>query len=934
MKIVFRWVLGSALVAITSFNFLPLVTVAADEPDPRRPLPTEPLEEYDMPPAPSPLWGTGVSPGMISVHDQFTSHQVNVNNAGMNITGDAANEPSISVDPTDHNRITIGWRQFNSVTSNFRQAGVAWTNNAGATWTFPGVLENNVFRSDPVLVADDTGRFFYNSLLQSFFDNIWRSLDGGQTWTNLQGAGNATGGDKQWHGIDNTNSTGHGFQYQAWSTAGNNFQGRQFSRSIDGGVTWMNPINIPHSPQWGTLDVDSTGNLFIGGVQTAIDQVWCIRSTNAKNGAVTPTFDQSTAVNMGGIFGMSQAINPEGLVGQLFLAVDRSGTATNNNIYMQASLRPTGATNGADVMFVRSTDGGVTFSAPKRINDDAINHAKWHWMSTFSVAPNGRLDSVWLDTRNAANNTDSQLFYSYSLDGGVTWSPNISVSNLFNPFLGYPQQNKMGDYMTMVSDNTGADVAYAATFNNEEDVYHIRVAPGVAPTPTPGITPTPSPTATATVPPTPTPTPASPTPTPSATATPTPSEGPHADIGVTIADAPDPVQVGQNLTYTITVSVTALNFQGAGNVTMNEVVPASANFVSVTPSQGTCAGTSDITCHLGDFANSGTATVTLVVTPTVAGQLNNSATVTAFAADPNPANNFFMTSTTVLPVGTTPTPPPATPSPTPGITPVPTPAQAENLSTRMRVQTGENVGIGGFIITGSAPKHLLIRAIGPSLTSVSGALADPVLALHGSGGFATITNDNWQDDPVQAAAIIADGIPPTNNLESAIDVTLNPGAYTAIVSGKNNTTGVGLIEVYDLSPAVPAKLSNISTRALVGTGSDIVIAGFILGGQSGSDLIIARGIGSSLTGLGVANALANPTLELRDGNGTLLRSNNDWQEDAAQAALLTAAGLAPTDPLESGIVATLPPGAYTALLAGVNNTIGVGLVEVYDRGAP
>ena len=257
----------------------------------------------------------------------------------------------------------------------------------------------------------------------------------------------------------------------------------------------MNPINIPNSPQWGTLDVDTNGNLFIGGVNTARDQVWCIRSSNAKNGAVTPTFDQSTAVNLGGTFGFSQNINPEGLVGQLFLAVDRSGTGTNNNIYMLASVRPTGATNGADVMFVRSTNGGTSFSAPKRINDDPINHSKWHWMGTFSVAPNGRLDSVWLDTRNAANNTDSQLFYSYSTDAGVTWSPNVAVSNSFNPFLGYPQQNKMGDYMTMVSDNTGANVAYAATFNLEEDIYHIRVAPGVAPTPTPGITPTPTPDA-------------------------------------------------------------------------------------------------------------------------------------------------------------------------------------------------------------------------------------------------------------------------------------------------------------------------------------------------------------------------------------------------------------------------------------------------------
>ncbi len=154
---------------------------------------------------------------------------------------------------------------------------------------------------------------------------------------------------------------------------------------------------------------------------------------------------------------------------------------TNNNIYMMASVQPTGFSNGTDVMFARSTNGGLTFSAPLRINDDPINHNKWHWFGTLSVAPNGRIDSVWLDTRNAANNTDSQLFYSYSYRRRRTWSPNVAVSNSFNPFLGYPNQNKIGDYITIVSDNTGGNVAYSATFNNEEDVYYVRVAPA-APT--------------------------------------------------------------------------------------------------------------------------------------------------------------------------------------------------------------------------------------------------------------------------------------------------------------------------------------------------------------------------------------------------------------------------------------------------------------------
>jgi uncharacterized repeat protein (TIGR01451 family) len=893
----------------TGLVLLTVTALASGQTAPHKPLPTEPLEEYDDPPAPFPLRGMGVSPGMVSVHDQFTSHQVNVNGSGMNITGDAANEPSIAVDPTDHNRMVIGWRQFDSVTSNFRQGGWGWTNNGGATWTFPGVLESGVFRSDPVLDADDTGRFFFLSLLQSFDVTLWRSLNGGQTFTNIAPA---KGGDKQWFVIDNTaTSTGHGFQYQFWDNA-SPFAPGEFSRSTDGGFTWMDPITIPNAPQWGTPDVDSNGILFFGGVTTSKTQFWCLRSSNAKNGAVIPTFDQSTQVNMGGVISYFDTVNPEGLIGQVFLATDRSGTSTNNNVYMLASVQPTGFNTGSDVMFVRSTNGGQTFSAPKRVNDDPINHSKWHWFGTLAVAPNGRIDSVWFDTRNAANNTDSQLFYSYSTDAGVTWSPNIAVSNTFNPFLGYPQQNKLGDYMTIVSDNTGADVAYAATFNSEQDVYYVRVAPGVAPTPTP------SPTATATVPPTPTPTPSSPTPTATATVSPTPSEAPFVDIGVIKADSPDPVQVGQNLTYTITVSNGSPNL--ASNVTMTDTLPASVNFVSVIPSQGNCGGTSTVNCSLGQLPAFSSATVTLVVTPTIAGPLSNTATAPyPVLLDPSQSNNSSTASTTVLPAGTpTPTPAPA--------------AQAVNLSTRMRVQTGDNVGIGGFIIAGSAPKHVLLRGLGPSITGVSGVLADPVLELHGPGAFPTITNDNWRDDPAQEAAILATGIAPTNNLESAIEATLNPGAYTAVVRGKNNTSGLGLVEVYDLSQAVLAKLANISTRAFVSTGDNIVIAGFVLGSHSGNDRIVVRGIGPSLAALGVSNTLADPMLELRDSNGALLMANNDWQENGAQAAELTAAGLAPTNPLESGIAATLPPGVYTALLSGLNNGSGVGLVEVYDRG--
>ena len=487
----------------------------------------EPLEKpATMPPAY--IYRRETGPRMISRLGGFTSIQVNVDASGNNILGDAANESSITVDPTNHNRMAIGWRQFNSVMSDFRQGGWGFTTDAGMTWTFPGVLENNVFRSDPVLKSDEAGNFFYLSLLQTFCDNMYGSLDFGQTWTRLQSDGDAGGGDKEWFTIDKTNGTGHGFQYQAWSTAAPCSSG-QFSRSTDAGVTWMNPINIPDAPVWGTLDVDTNGNLFIGGGDFG-SQFFCVRSSNAQNPAVTPSFDQQVSVNLGGSVLFGATINPGGLAGQIFLAIDRSGTATNNNIYMIATVQQFSASNGSDVMFTRSTDGGLTFSAPLRITDDPVNQNKWHWFGTLAVAPNGRIDSVWLDTRNAANNTDSQLFYSWSTDGGVTWAPNVAISNSFNPFEGYPVQTKMGDYITIVSDNSGGDVAYPATFNfnpttgqHEEDVYYVRVSPTGVPTPTPTATPTATATTTpsATATPRPTPTPRS-APTPRSRPTPGP----------------------------------------------------------------------------------------------------------------------------------------------------------------------------------------------------------------------------------------------------------------------------------------------------------------------------------------------------------------------------------------------------------------------------
>src|SRR5215472_14679158 len=201
----------------------------------------EPLEKPGMPPAPLGTYRLESSPRMISRLGVFTSYQVNVDSQGNNIVGDAANEPSISVDPTDGNKIAIGWRQFDTVNSDFRQAGYGYSTDAGVTWTFPGTLQPGVERSDPVTNSDEIGTFSYLSLLvTSFCGDIWRSTNGGQSWTEQSPNAGAHSGDKEWFTIDKTNGTGHGFQYQAWSTAAT-CNGGQFSRSIDGGVTWQSP---------------------------------------------------------------------------------------------------------------------------------------------------------------------------------------------------------------------------------------------------------------------------------------------------------------------------------------------------------------------------------------------------------------------------------------------------------------------------------------------------------------------------------------------------------------------------------------------------------------------------------------------------------------------------------------------------------------------
>ncbi len=254
--------------------------------------------------------------------------------------------------------------------------------------------------------------------------------------------------------------------------------------------------------------------------------------------------------------------------------------------------------------------------------------------------------------------------------------------------------------------------------------------------------------------------------------------------------------------------------------------------------------------------------------------------------------------------------------------------QALNLSTRGLVSSGDNVLIGGFIVTGPGPKSVVLRALGPSLSGfgLSGVLADPVLKVYNSSRTLIATNDNWQDD-IGAAYIMQNGLAPGNPSESATLQTLAPGAYTVIVNGKDPTPGIGLVELYDLSPLSNSKLVNMSARGSVGTGDSVLISGFIVGDVE-SATVIVRALGPSLASFGVSGVLSDPTLTIQDANGSVIASNNNWQ-DNINAIDIQRNGLAPPNALESAIVLRLPAGSYTAIVRGANGGTGVGLAEVY-----
>ena len=260
---------------------------------------------------------------------------------------------------------------------------------------------------------------------------------------------------------------------------------------------------------------------------------------------------------------------------------------------------------------------------------------------------------------------------------------------------------------------------------------------------------------------------------------------------------------------------------------------------------------------------------------------------------------------------------------TPATPDAPPPVHLANISTRLAVGTGDNVLIAGFTITGSQQKRIMLRALGP-LLPVNENLADPTLELHDSSGATIAVNDNWRD--TQQDEVKATTIPPANDYDSSIVKSLTPGAYTAVLGGKGATTGVGVLEVYDLDLTVDSKLANISTRGRVDQGDNVLIAGTIVLGN-GTTTVLFRALGPSLPS-GIANRLEDPTLELHDGQGGVVATNDNWEDTQKDAIQQTT--IPPSHPREAAILTSLSPGAYTAVVRGKNNGTGVAVVDAYQ----
>jgi len=420
----------------------------------------------------------------------YTSVQMNVDAAGQNISGDAAQEPTIAFDPNNPSKLVAGWKQFSSVTSGNRQGGWAYSDNGGKSWHFEGVVTPGEQRTNIMVDVDSSGNFYYQNLHYSpsgdFAQDVqvFKSIDSGLSWLDPVYA-HGEGADKGRIGIDRSGTSSDGHIYVHWREG---LDDRHFTRSTDGGASFDEPVSIPGRPAFGTIAVGPEGQVYIGGrnelgilvgAKLVFSAYLFSTSLDARDPLASPSFT-TQEINLGGspvMFQFQNNPNQFGPLGDVQVGVDQSNGPLRGNIYVMSSVDPAGPDN-QDVNFIRSTDGGLTWSVPLRINTDAADRNAYQWFAMQGVAPNSRIDAVWYDTRDSLQPAISQLYYAYSWDGGQTWSQNQPVTAPFNTHIAFPLgAQKLGDYSHLVSDTHGAHVSYTATFNGEQDVYYLNVFP-------------------------------------------------------------------------------------------------------------------------------------------------------------------------------------------------------------------------------------------------------------------------------------------------------------------------------------------------------------------------------------------------------------------------------------------------------------------------
>jgi hypothetical protein len=393
--------------------------------------------------------------------------QVNVAADSGNIVGDAANEPTLAIDPSAPDRMVAAWRQFDDADGLLRTAGWATSINGGRSWTFHGAVDPGVFSSDPVLAADDDGRFYLLGLEDGYTScRIHTSDDGGMTWGPVIPA---RGGDKPWMAVDPDRR----HVYVAWDSSYSCCGAASFARSIDAGATFENAIEIDPPLSLGTIAVGPDGEVYVSGI-IDITTFAVARSDDALDPTATPTFTVAE-IDLGGFFGFLKDPNPEGLAGMPWVAVGPSAGSQPAPVYLLASVDPSGS-DPLDVHLVRSDDGGTTWSAPTVVNATAT--VGWQWFGTLDVAPDGRIDAVWYDSHHLDEPGRTRVMYASSNDESSTWSPPIVVAPEFDSHLGWPdERRRLGDYIHLRSDTLGADLVFAATTNGEQDIYFVRIGP-------------------------------------------------------------------------------------------------------------------------------------------------------------------------------------------------------------------------------------------------------------------------------------------------------------------------------------------------------------------------------------------------------------------------------------------------------------------------